>query len=260
MESIGEKFRRAYGMKKSVLFKKIAKKIILLLKTIFKIEFRFLRRSQRKEDRFSHQKEWINFNIKKGEKVLDIGSGSYPFPLATHLADFYEKETSHRAGPLIKDKRPFFKCNIENMPFRDKEFDFVYCSHVLEHVQNPAKACDELMRVAQRGYIETPTRTSDIMFNFTGIKDHHRWYVNAIGRTLIFIEWSDQEKKDTGIGYFFEQYHSKFKNPFQELVSKNQDFFTNMFLWENGFSYYIFDKKGDLISFKKYDGENKTIN
>jgi len=200
---------------------------------------------------YSYQKKYIDFNIKEGDKVLDIGSGHDPFPLATHLADFYEKETIHRAGKLVKDKRPFIKCNIENTPFKDKEFDFVYCSHVLEHVENPAKACDEIMRIGKRGYIETSTRTSDILFNIKRGKEHHLWHIAAIGNSLIFIEWSEQEKRDTETEYFAEETESIFKNPVQDFVYDNWDLLYNMFLWEGGFNYYIFDKKGNLIQYKK---------
>lgn len=34
-----------------------------------------------------YQSRCFNFGIKPGDKVLDIGSGHIPFPLATHLAD-----------------------------------------------------------------------------------------------------------------------------------------------------------------------------
>jgi len=37
------------------------------------------------------------------------------------------------------------------MPFPDKSFDFVYCAHVLEHVDDPIRACREIMRVGKRG-------------------------------------------------------------------------------------------------------------
>lgn len=252
MGYLTDKLKKIYGMKKSVLFLKIGKKISRTLKTIFRIEFRFLKNKKGKEiDKFSYQKEYIDFDIKEGDKVLDIGSGNYPFPLATHLADFYEEKTTHRAGPLIKDNRPFSNCSVEDTPFKDKEFDFVYCSHVLEHVENPGRACDEIMRIGKRGYIETPARTSDIMFNFTGIKNHHKWYVSFAGNTLVFIEWMEKDKRDTRVGYFFEQFHSKFKNPFQDLVCNNRDFFENMFLWKEKFNYYVFDKNGTLVSFRK---------
>lgn len=204
-------------------------------------------------DRFSYQKEYVDFNIKDGEKVLDIGSGAYPFPYATHLADLYEGETTHRAEALVRDNRPFQGCDIENLPYKDKEFNFVYCSHVLEHVADPARACEEIMRIGKRGYIETPTRVSDIMLNFTKLKDHHKWHINLLGNTLIFMEWADIERKDTGCNDFFGALHSRYKNPFQSLMHNNRDLFVNMLLWENKFYYYIFDKQGKLIKTNRTD-------
>lgn len=202
-------------------------------------------------ERFSYQKKYIDFPIKDGDKVLDIGSGAYPFPFATHLADLYEGETTHRAEPLARDHRELRICNIEALPYGDKEFEFVYCSHVLEHISDPAKACEEIMRVGKKGYIETPTRTSDIMFNFTGLKNHHRWHIILAKNTLIFCEWADKEQRDTGCTYFFKMFHSKYKNPFQTLVSDNRDLFVNMLLWNDNFFYYIFNKGGNLIATNK---------
>jgi hypothetical protein len=202
-------------------------------------------------DRFSYQQKYIDFPIEEGDKVLDIGSGAYPFPLATHLADLFEGETPHRAEPLVRDHRELRVCNIEELPYGDKEFEFVYCSHVLEHVSDPAKACEEIMRVGKRGYIETPTRTSDIMFNFTRLKNHHRWHIIFAQNTLIFIEWTDKEHRDTGCTDFFKMFQSKYKNSFQTLVWDNRDLFVNMLLWNGGFFYYIFDKGGNLIGSNK---------
>ena len=202
-------------------------------------------------DRFSYQQKYIDFPIKDGDKVLDIGSGAYPFPLATHLADLYEGETTHRAEPLVRDHRELRVCNIEELPYGDKEFEFVYCSHVLEHVFDPAKACEEIMRVGKRGYIETPTRTSDIMFNFTGLKNHHRWHIILVKNTLIFCEWTDKEHRDTGCTDFFKMFISKYKNSFQTLVWDNRNLFVNMLLWDDNFFYYIFNKSGNLIATNK---------
>jgi SAM-dependent methyltransferase len=198
-------------------------------------------------DRFSYQQKYIDFPIKDGDRVLDIGSGAYPFPLATHLTDLFEGETTHRAEPLVRDHREFSLCNIEALPYGDKEFDFVYCSHVMEHVPDPAKACEEIMRVGKRGYIETPTRTSDIMFNFIALKNHHRWHIVLAQNTLIFCEWADKERRDTGCTDLFKMFHSKYKNPFQTLVTDNRDLFVNMLQWHDYFFYYIFNKNGDLI-------------
>lgn len=199
-------------------------------------------------DRYSYQKQFINFNIKKGEKVLDIGFGGYPFQLATHLADLYESGTTHRFEKLKRDHRPFTLCGVEATPFVDKVFDFVYCSHVLEHVDDPAKACEELMRIGKQGYIETPTKTSDIMFNFTKLPNHHKWHTQILDNTIIFIEWKDSERRNLGTDYFYNQYHSKWKNPYQELIYNNRDLFVNMLLWKDRFDYIVINKEGKMIS------------
>jgi len=91
-----------------------------------------------------YQSRLFNFGIKTSDKVLDVGSGHIPFPHATHLSDIASKDNSYGRANVsfnhIQDK-PVFECDIENIPFEDQEFDFVYCSHVLEHAGDPEKAC-----------------------------------------------------------------------------------------------------------------------
>ncbi len=45
------------------------------------------------------------------------------------------------------------KADILNLPFEDKLFDFVLCNHVLEHIEDDAKAMSELFRVLKPGGI-----------------------------------------------------------------------------------------------------------
>jgi SAM-dependent methyltransferase len=40
-----------------------------------------------------------------------------------------------------------YRVNIENMPFPDESYDFVFASHVLEHVRDDRKAIREIRRV-----------------------------------------------------------------------------------------------------------------
>lgn len=194
-----------------------------------------------------YQFDQIDFPIAIGDRVLDIGSGQHPFPLATHLADFKLEDNFDRGGAaLVKDSRPFFVINIESMPFRADEFDFVYCSHVLEHVDDPILACKEIMRVGKKGYIETPTRASDMLFNFSRL---HRWHVAQAENTLIFIEYSDRERQGTGIRHFIEEFRNDFENPVKQLIATNRDLFCNMFLWDGSFSVHVINKNGKYRSF-----------
>ena len=236
----------------SNMIDKVMRRLEIYWQNISHLDIKLLKKGKGLQfGRYFYQKEYVDFQIKQGDKVLDIGSGGYPFPLATHLADFYEGKTSHRYEDLKRDDRPLIICNLESTPFADKEFDFVYCSHVLEHVDAPEQACEELMRIGKRGYIETPSKISDTMFNFTKIPNHHKWHIQLLGNTLIFMEWKPSERRDLGTDYFFHQYHSKWKNHFQDLVWNNRDLFVNMMLWEERFDYVVISNKGEIIASNK---------
>ncbi|WP_298782052.1 class I SAM-dependent methyltransferase [uncultured Polaribacter sp.] len=43
------------------------------------------------------------------------------------------------------------KADICNLPFKDNEFDVVFCNHVLEHITDDTKAMKELFRVLKKG-------------------------------------------------------------------------------------------------------------
>lgn len=196
-----------------------------------------------------YQFELLELNIKPSDSVLDIGSGAHPFKYGTFQLDLYHDDNFHRGGRnLAKDSRPNIVADIECMPFSDKQFDFAYCSHVLEHVPNPAKACREIIRVAKRGYIETPTRLSDIMSDITYL---HTWHVSMIGHCLIFIPYTEREKKGTGVKTFEADMHSPFQNDFSSMVYRNRDIFCNMMMWEDTFDYFIFDRAGNLVDSSK---------
>lgn len=193
------------------------------------------------------QKKNVNFNIKKGEKVLDIGCGGDPFPYATHLVDKFPEETQHRYNKLRTNNLPFIQADAEALPFKNKSFDFIYCSHVLEHLDHPGRACREIMRVGKRGYIETPTRTSDLLFNFIHKQNFHKWHVNLVGNSLIFHEYTRHEQIDTKINDFFYMHHSGLNNPIKKLTHQHKNLISNMFLWKDRFDCYVFNKMGQLI-------------
>jgi ubiquinone/menaquinone biosynthesis C-methylase UbiE len=43
------------------------------------------------------------------------------------------------------------KADICDLPFKDNEFDIVFCNHVLEHIPNDTKAMQELYRIMNTG-------------------------------------------------------------------------------------------------------------
>ncbi len=187
-----------------------------------------------------------DFGIKPGNKVLDIGSGPFPFPLATVLADAYTEPTIHRVGKLVRDSRPFIQCPVEHMPFQDKEIDFVFCSHVLEHVDDPIAACREIIRVGKRGYIETPAIAKETIL---GLSTMHKWRVHSVGHSLIFFEYGEREKEGLRNNAFPQAITTVNWSPIQKTFYENQDFFNVMFTWEDAFQVWVFRQNGRCESF-----------
>jgi uncharacterized protein YbaR (Trm112 family)/SAM-dependent methyltransferase len=106
-------------------------------------------------DRLAWPLRRLHCPVTKEALVLEVGSGGNPYYRSNVLLDAYE-ETRHRHwAPLITD-RPTVLGFVENLPFKDKVFDFVIASHVLEHSADPARFLNELQRVAKAGYIESP--------------------------------------------------------------------------------------------------------
>lgn len=195
---------------------------------------------------WTYQNAVMKWEIAPNDLVLDIGSGGWPFKRANHLADKYPDQTTHRMETMVRDQRPFFEVDLERLPFADHAYDFVFCSHVLEHLDNPGQALRELMRVGRRGYIEVPTRLSDVMFNFTRLQDHHRWHGMMLGKTLVLVEWNDSERHEMG-NQFFDALHSQYANGFQDFFERNRDVFFASCAWEGGIEFLIIDKQGAII-------------
>jgi uncharacterized protein YbaR (Trm112 family)/SAM-dependent methyltransferase len=116
--------------------------------------------------------------------ILDIGSGSNPFWRANILMERFLEDDAQRPGRLIVD-RPIVCGDIHEIPFVDNAFSFIHCSHILEHLDNPARAIEEMIRVSKSGYIETPSEIHEFLdLNFP----FHRWAVSAEDDVIVFRE------------------------------------------------------------------------
>ena len=92
-------------------------------------------------------------------RVLDIGAGHNPFRGVTHVLEIDVHRGSQRDGKrlVLPGGARLIVGDVQALPFRHGRFDYVYASHVLEHVDSPELACREIMRIAHAGYIETPS-------------------------------------------------------------------------------------------------------
>src|SRR5437764_10623004 len=103
-----------------------------------------------------------------GAAVLDVGGGASPFPRADYVLDLrpYQERGSGSSGSAHQHLADvpvrygpdtwvvWDVCDHHPWPFRDGQFDFAVCSHLLEDVRDPVWVCSELGRVAKAGYIE----------------------------------------------------------------------------------------------------------
>ena len=111
-------------------------------------------------------KEFIDSLLEKNIswKILDIGCGYTAHSNASVICDV--QDLSH----FYKDKK-FIRLKEKTLPFKNKEFDFVIASHVMEHVDDVDYFIKELERVSVKGYIELPTILEDNLV-FENKKDH----------------------------------------------------------------------------------------
>ena len=101
-------------------------------------------------------------------KILDIGCGYRANKYATVIADIQDFSDFYRG-------KNFIKITNDILPFKDKEFDFVIASHVIEHVKDFEFFIKELERISTKGYIELPSRLGDNLV-FENKKDHIWWF------------------------------------------------------------------------------------
>ncbi|MBN1104244.1 MAG: class I SAM-dependent methyltransferase [Deltaproteobacteria bacterium] len=192
--------------------------------------------------RFTYQRLFNEFDIPTGSTVLDLGSGAYPFPPATILCDRFMDTTRHRSEKLVVDTRPFMVCDVMNLPLPDKSIDFLYCSHVLEHVEDPLRACSEITRVGKRGYIEVPAFAKDMLFSWAD--EMHRWHIVAIDKKMVFFEYSRRQRQGIGSDVWRNAIFAKSHHPMQDAYYNNPDIFNVMFNWSGGFECIVYRLDG----------------
>tara|TARA_Y100001935_G_scaffold212491_1_gene183015 strand:- start:333 stop:941 length:609 start_codon:yes stop_codon:yes gene_type:complete len=161
--------------------------------------------------------------------VLDIGCGYSANKYANVICDTQDLEH------FYKDKK-FIQLKEKKLPFKDKEFDFVIASHVLEHVEDPPFFLNEIQRISSKGgYIEVPTKLEDNLV-FENKKDH-----------LWHIDFDDDENK---------LLISKKKNYFEPIltvssIKKLQKYFRKSLIielfWENEINFYFENKEFENI-------------
>ncbi len=175
--------------------------------------------------------------VPKGALVLEVGAGGNPYPRANVMLDAMESTLERVEQQLIKD-RPLVLGLCEELPFKDKAFDYVIASHVLEHTDDPEKFLSELMRVGKAGYIETPEGWFEKMCPFT----YHRLEVSNVGGKLLIkkkTSWKPDE-----ISTLYESKLSK-SPELSAFLRVNPDLNHMRFFWRDRIEYEIVNPEAD---------------
>ena len=114
-------------------------------------------------------KQYIDNQIKQNQNwnILDIGCGYTAHENASVICDIQDLSDFYKSKKCVQ-------LESKKLPFKDKEFDFVISSHVIEHVEDVSFFIKELERVSSKGYIELPTSLEDnLVFEN---KNDHVWH------------------------------------------------------------------------------------
>jgi SAM-dependent methyltransferase len=179
----------------------------------------------------------FHIKVKKSDRVLDVGGGHNPHPRANVVVDKFTETNYHRSGDIkVLEKQEFINADGENLPFKDQEFDYVICCHVLEHVEHPEKFLSELFRVGKRGYIETPSLLGEYLFP----RESHKWILHEYKDVLYLVD-----KKNLGftygydLGELIQEYLPTHSIGFKITERTHPNLLSVRIEWEKDFEYVV---------------------
>lgn len=126
---------------------------------------------------YEYAKEFLSV-VTPSMNVIEVGPGANPWYRANTFLDI----SQNRLDDIVKSGRAEGKeidnCDIEQgTKYQDKEFDFLFASHVLEHANDPFKMAAEMSRIAKQGLIIVPSAFKEFLFNWEEM-DHKWWFFN----------------------------------------------------------------------------------
>ena len=128
--------------------------------------------------------------------------------------------------------------DAQNLPFKDKSFDFIIAAHILGHLEMPDKFILEIQRVGKRGYIETPSPFGETLFSH----GFHLWYVYIKEETLIISKKELLVNKGNNLMNYF-LIHNK---TLQKFVKNIQNFLITKLIWDGQIRFSLYNSSQKL--------------
>ncbi len=183
-------------------------------------------------------KSRFHLDIKSSDRVLDVGGGHNPHPRANVVVDKYTDTNYHRSGDIkVLTNQQFINADGEKLPFKDHEFDYVICCHVLEHVEDPVQFLGEIFRVGKRGYLETPSLIGEVL----APRESHKWIIHEHRNRLYLVDKKKLGFVSNGyyLGDFVQDYLPKNSLGFKLTERTHPNMMTVRIEWESNFDYEV---------------------
>lgn len=121
-------------------------------------------RTKNRREKYEHLQRYRYASKKCKGRILDLGCGTgYGTKMLYDKGnEVYAIDNSQKAIDYAKRNYPgpkYFCCSAEKLPFEDNYFDVATAFEVIEHIQTPEKALDEIYRVLKKDgdlFISTP--------------------------------------------------------------------------------------------------------
>lgn len=187
-----------------------------------------------------------DLTIKRSDQVVEIGSGNNPTYRANTIVEKFINSNYHRGGDAkIFPHQKFVNASAEDMPFKDKEFDYSICCQVLEHSDDPAKFIEEVVRVSKRGYLEVPSLIGESLFP----KESHRWVILELDNKLVLYDKALLPPFKPDFGNTFLSYLPFQSIAYRLLCYTHGNIHTVRYEWQDTIEYVINPTEGYFNSF-----------
>jgi len=116
----------------------------------------------------------------------------------------------------------------------------------LEHVENPDAFLKEQMRVAKRGYLETPSLIGEYLFP----KESHRWLILELNNKLVLVE-KEKFWFKTGLdfGFLFLTWLQKTSVGYKILVDTKPNVLTMRYEWNETIDFIVNPDDPELLKY-----------
>ncbi len=192
--------------------------------------------------------------INQGDKVLEIGPGGLPHPrsdvfLELNIVDADMARAQRGFVPKPNLTKPIVYYDGHKFPFRDNEFDYIICSHVIEHVSREQLDLfiSEMQRVARKGYIEFPT----VFYELINYQPVHLYLMNFRGHKILFMD--KQKFKSNNIHRIYREMFYGRDAYMKESFQKYKELFFSGFEWKDKIEYAFTESYDELVNDEDYN-------